>query len=191
METLVRAIEIFAALTGVAYVVLEILQKNAMWYVGILTGAACAFSFAVTQVWASMALNIYYVGMSVVGLWQWKKDADVSPELEIRYRRPSLKVLLASLALLVCGVALLSPLLARTGDPAPLPDAFVTVLSAIATWWLAKSYLQQWLLWIVADAVTSALCIYTGQYAMALMYLAYMASAVIGYIHWKTKGNGI
>ena len=32
--TLVEAIEIFALVTGVAYVVLEILQKNAMWVVG-------------------------------------------------------------------------------------------------------------------------------------------------------------
>ena len=46
MGTLISAIEIFAAVTGVAYVVLEILQKNAMWVVGILTGLACAFSLA-------------------------------------------------------------------------------------------------------------------------------------------------
>ena len=63
----IQAIEIFALVTGVIYLVLEILQKNAMWVVGILTSAACAFSFAYQQVWASMGLNLYYVAMSVVG----------------------------------------------------------------------------------------------------------------------------
>ena len=57
--TLIEIIEIFALVTGVAYVVLEILQKNAMWVVGILTGAACAYSFAVQRIWGMMGLNIY------------------------------------------------------------------------------------------------------------------------------------
>ena len=51
-------IEIFALVTGIAYVVLEILQKNAMWVVGILTGAACAYSVAVQHSWGLMGLNL-------------------------------------------------------------------------------------------------------------------------------------
>jgi nicotinamide mononucleotide transporter len=70
LDQVIQAIEIFALVTGIVYVVLEILQKNAMWVIGILTGAACAFEFAVTHVWASMGLNLYYVAMSVVGLIQ-------------------------------------------------------------------------------------------------------------------------
>ena len=72
--TVIEIIEIFALVTGVAYVVLEILQKNAMWVVGILTGAACAYSFAVQRSWGMMGLNLYYIVMSVIGLVQWRKD---------------------------------------------------------------------------------------------------------------------
>ena len=36
------ALEIFCAVTGVAYALLEIVQWRAMWIVGIVTGAACA-----------------------------------------------------------------------------------------------------------------------------------------------------
>ena len=39
------AFEIFCLVTGVAYLLLEIGQKNAMWFVGIVTGAACAVMF--------------------------------------------------------------------------------------------------------------------------------------------------
>ena len=69
--SVIEIIEIFALVTGVAYVVLEILQKNAMWLVGILTGAACAYSFAVQRSWGMMGLNLYYIVMSVIGLVQW------------------------------------------------------------------------------------------------------------------------
>ena len=65
---IVQAIEIFAFVTGIAYIVLEILQKNAMWVVGILTGAACAYSFAVQRSWGMMGLNLYYIVISVIGL---------------------------------------------------------------------------------------------------------------------------
>ena len=60
METIIQAIEVFALVTGVAYLVLEILQKNSMWVVGIFTSTACAFEFAVTHVWASMGLSIMW-----------------------------------------------------------------------------------------------------------------------------------
>ena len=71
---IVKVIEIFALVTGVPYIVLEVLQKNSMWYFGIATGLACAYSFAVQHLWSNMALNIYYVGMSVWFLYQWRKE---------------------------------------------------------------------------------------------------------------------
>ena len=37
--SVIEIIEIFALVTGVAYVVLEILQKNAMWVVARCSGA--------------------------------------------------------------------------------------------------------------------------------------------------------
>lgn len=74
------------------------------------------------------------------------------------------------------------------GDGMSVLDATATVLSVIATWWLALSYIQQWMLWIVADILTTALCIGNGQYWMAVLYAVYVASAVYGYEHWKKKG---
>ena len=189
MTDIIQAIEIFAAVTGVLYVVLEILQKNSMWVVGILTGAACAFSFGVQQVWASMGLNIYYMVISVVGLVQWKKASEAVEEGEIHLAPLSRKAALWSAVLFVLLTPVLMFILRKTGDAAPQWDALATILSVIATWWLAQSYLQQWLLWIVADILSTILCLVTGQYAMALMYLAYTASAVYGYFHWKKHGK--
>ena len=183
-----EAIEVFALVTGVVYLVLEILQKNAMWVVGILTGTACAISFAYQQVWASMALNIYYVAMSVVGLVQWRKAGGKVEQGAIHLSTLSGKTALLSAALFVAGSVVAIQVLRAAGDSVPQLDGIATVLSVIATWWLAQSYLQQWLLWIVADILTTALCLMTGQYWMALLYGAYVLSAVYGYFHWKKNG---
>ena len=185
---LVQAIEIFAMVTGVLYVVLEILQKNAMWVVGIATGAACAYSFSIQHSWGMVGLNLYYVVMSVVGLIRWTKDSAAVEEGQIHLRPLSRKTALWSVLLYLVGSLVLIWLFRRFGDEAPELDALATMLSVIATWWLAESHLQQWLLWIVADVLTTALCLVTGQYWLSVLYLAYVFAAVYGYYHWKKNG---
>lgn len=184
----IQAIEIFALVTGIAYVVLEIMQKNAMWVLGILTGSACAFSFGVQHVWASMGLNLYYVAMSVVGLVQWRKASAQVAEGEIHLQALPKKVGVWSVLVFFVGSLVVIQLLRAAGDAQPFLDGTATVLSVIGTWWLAQSYLQQWLLWIVADILTTTLCLTTGQYWLAILYIAYIASAVYGYFHWKKHG---
>ena len=90
---------------------------------------------------------------------------------------------------MVLGSVALIQLLKATGDASPILDGTATVLSIIGTWWLAQSYLQQWILWIVADALSTTLCLTTGQYWMALLYAVYIASAVYGWFHWKKHGK--
>lgn len=189
METLIQGIEIFALVTGVVYVVLEVLQKNAMWVLGILTGAACAFSFGVQHVWASMGLNLYYVVVSVLGFIRWRRDSEQVAEGAIHLNVLPKRVALVSGGIFVVGGLGLIQLLRVTGDAAPVLDGSATVLSIIGTWWLAQSYLQQWMLWIVADVLSAVLCLTTGQYWMALLYAVYIASAVYGYFHWKRHGK--
>ena len=204
------AFEVFCLVTGIAFLLLEIGQKNAMWIVGIVTGAACAVVFGIEKLYASMGLNIYYVGVSIYGLWQWRKDAAAlrsspgggDPETEsgnavkdtasgetIHLRRPTWPLSLWSLVALVAGTAGLWWILRLTGDSQSLLDALVTVLSAIATWWLSRSVPHQWLIWIVADTLTAWMCVRQGMGWMTALYAAYAASAVYGWYHWKKKGQ--
>jgi nicotinamide mononucleotide transporter len=184
----IQVIEIFAFVTGIAYVVLEILQKNAMWVLGILTGAACAYSFAVQRSWGMTGLNLYYVVISVIGLIQWRKDGAVVGEDVVHLRELPRKTALWSAVGFVLGSLALIWVFRALGDRASALDATATVLSIIATWWLTRSYIQQWMLWVVANTLTMALCIANGQYWMMALYFAYAVSAVYGYFHWKQHG---
>ena len=185
---IIQLIEIFAFVTGIAYIVLEILQKNAMWVVGILTGAACAYSFAVQKSWGMMGLNVYYIVISVIGLIQWRKDGAKVEGGEIHLRALPKKTAVWSAVGFVLGSLALIWVFRALGDGVSELDATATVLSVIATWWLTRSYIQQWMLWVVANALTTALCIANGQYWMMVLYIAYAASAVYGYFHWKKHG---
>lgn len=190
--------EIFTLVTGVIYIILEIRQKNLMWVVGILTSVAAMWVFFRQGLYASFGLNTYYLVTSVVGLWQWRKDMDkVSGDPDapedgcIRLKRLSFKTLVLSALAVVAGTVALAYLMELLENPMSYLDSAVAVLSAVATWWLVRCYIQQWWLWIAADTVSTILCASQGLWWMAVLYAAYSISAVIGYIHWKKHGRYI
>ncbi len=184
-------IQFAALLTGIPYIVLEILQKRAMWIIGFLTGAACAVAFAADMNWGQMGLNIYYVVMSAVGLYSWKKDAEKAGKGIIHLRPLSKKTAVWSAVGFVFGSVALAFVLRLLGDGVSTLDAAATVLSIIGTIWLARSIPQQWILWIVADVMTSALCFMQGNVWMGILYVGYILSAVYGYFHWIKKGKEV
>ena len=194
---IIKIIEIFALVTGIPYMILEVKQKNAMWYFGFASASACAFSFCLQHLWASMCLNIYYVGMSVWGLYKWRADSRLLAEersegkttATIHLRRPSIRTVLTAAVLFVAGTAALIGILRLLNDSESALDAVVTVGSAIAMWWLGKSHPQHWLIWIVADTLLTILCASTGLYWMSALYFFYTVAAVYGYFHWKKKGT--
>ncbi len=194
METLIHYIEIFAFVTGIAYILLEIGQKKFMWVIGIATGIACAFSFAVQHLYASAGLNFYYVLVSFWGLYQWRKDEkklDGNSSSDIHLNKLGTGTAVTSAIVFVLGSAALIALLRKIGGSETEMDAVTAVMSAIATWWLAKSYAQQWLIWIAADLFSTVLCFSAGMNWMGLLYIFYTGSAIYGYVHWKRKGETV
>lgn len=188
---LIKIIEIFAFVSGLIYIVLEIGQKNFMWILGIMTGVACAYSFGVQGLYASMGLNVYYVGVSFWGLVRWRRDSQKVQDGDIHLGRMTPGTMISSAVIFVCGTIALLGLLKVTGGSETWFDAVTAMLSAVATWWLVESYAEQWILWIVADLMSALLCAVSGLPWMAVLYLFYTASAVYGYVHWRRSGNYI
>ena len=190
--------EIFTLVTGVIYIILEIRQKNLMWVVGILTSVAAMWVFFRQGLYASFALNSYYLVTSFIGLWQWRKDIDrisqdgsEQKDGTVRLKRLSIKTVAVSAFAVVAGTLALAFLMELLENPMSYLDSAVAVLSAVATWWLVRCYIQQWWLWIAADTVSTVLCASQGLWWMAALYAAYAVSAIIGYIHWKKHGRYI
>ena len=190
--------EIFTLVTGVIYIILEIRQKNLMWVVGILTSLAAMWVFFRQGLYASFGLNTYYLVTSVIGLWQWRRDIDkmastqeVQDTETVRLKRLNIRTIAISAVVVAAGTFGLAYLMELLENPMSYLDSAVAVLSAVATWWLVRCYIQQWWLWIAADTVSTILCATQGLWWMTALYAAYTLSAVIGYIHWKKHGRYI
>ena len=74
----------------------------------------------------------------------------------------------------------------------PYVDSFTTWASVITTYLVARKYLQNWLYWIVIDAVSVPLYIDRGLNLTALLFVAYVVIAVVGYFKWRDhfRNNG-
>lgn len=188
-------LQIFTLLTGVVYMILEIRQKNLMWVVGILTSLAAMWVFFRQGLYASFALNTYYFITSFVGIWQWSQDKKLVASDIVVLNRLTFKVVIFSAVVAVLGTIALSvgmECLHGAGllkeNPMSLLDSAIAVLSAVATWWLVKSYREQWWLWILADSLSVLLCVLQGMWWMAALYVAYVVAAVYGLRYWKKCG---
>jgi nicotinamide mononucleotide transporter len=66
----------------------------------------------------------------------------------------------------------------------PLADAWIFTGSALATYGLARGYVEFWLVWIAVDAVGVPLLIKAGYYPSATLYAIYGAFVTWGFISW-------
>jgi len=178
--------EIFGAITGILFVILEVRQNRLLWPLGILTSAIYIYVFFHGKFYADMGLQVYYVLISIYGWYYWAKGGEkrVEKELAVVHIRRRQAVLL-SLAFLLCWAFLYFVLEHFTDSTVPLGDAFTTALAVVATWMLTRKILEQWFLWILANLVSTALYLYKGLYPTVFLYMVYTGMAVYGYLEWR------
>ena len=185
--TPLRLCVLLGTLTGLVVMVLQVLQHIALWYFNIISATLLAINFFATEVYAYAVFQIYYVVVSVYGLYEWKHGrTDENSDTPIRLMRA--KDLIASVAVCVGGALVLAHVLHAFGSEMAMVDALITVISAVATFLLTKKFLQYWYFWIVADSMYIALVISYGQsdlYPTVLLYSCYIISAIIGIFEWR------
>ncbi|MBR4883116.1 MAG: nicotinamide mononucleotide transporter, partial [Bacteroidales bacterium] len=188
IKLIIMVLELFGVVFGFIYLYLEIMHKKGMWIIGLLMAAVYAVVYFQQGVYASMGFQVYYILVSIYGFFQWQRDKTGTKD--ILYRKIPLKILAGSALIYIAATYTMVMVLGKTtDDPVPWIDASVTVMSAIATFWLSKSYKEQWLMWLIVNALTVAMAIKLGLYPTAVLYTVNAAASVYGYFHWGKKGK--
>ena len=183
-------IEIFGALSGIIYVFLEIRQNIWLWPVGIVTSAVYIVVFFASKFYADMSLQGYYLVISCIG-WHWwvkgtghRAQGAESGGLQVTRLKP-----LTGLVLVVVFIFSYSGIwfiLSRfTDSPVPGWDSFITSLSVIATWMLARKIYEHWYLWIAANAASVMIFVVRGLYPTVILYAVYLVMSFAGLKVWK------
>ncbi len=189
-------IEIFGAVTGIAYVILEIKRNILLWPLGIITSAVYIYVFGSNGFYANMGLQGYYLVISVYGWYAWrrlhKERSDAVPRKRegpgsgMDVMRIGLKTAIICLVITLVLWGLLWYVLDRwTDSPVPGWDGLIASMSVVATWMLTKKYLEQWYVWIVANAIATVVYLASGLYPTAVLFFVYFVMAIVGVRAWS------
>ena len=177
-------LEIVSVLFGLAYVILAARENSWCWPAAFIgTGTAVILFWDVSLLMES-ALNVYYLGMAIFGWWQWQYGSPTKDKLAIsRFSKQQHLLTLGIIALLTLISGYL--LSQNTGAALPYVDSFTTWSAVITTWMVARKILENWLYWVVIDAVSVWLYLQRDLYLYAALFVVYTIIAVFGYIIWR------
>jgi nicotinamide mononucleotide transporter len=178
---------------GLASAVLGMRRRTAAWPVGMVANVLLFTVFLGgvfatpqdTDLYGQAGRQVLFFTVSAYGWWRWHRNrvtgtgaAAVTPRWANRSER--LALLLATAA----GVLLAWWALTRLGSYGPLADAWIFVGSMLATYGMARGYLEFWLVWVAVDAVGVPLLLRAGYYPSALLYVVYGAFCAWGFLAW-------
>ena len=192
-------------LLGVFFGLLSVLfsKKRNIWVypTGIISTVLFVYLLWVGRLFGDMLINAYYTVMSVYGWVLWAKHSQDSVHVEISQMSASdtkTTLWLALLSwLLVMFVYYFKPYInndfSMEGITLGLAhfiwtdwvDATTTAIFLVGMWLMARRKIENWLFWIVGDAISIPLYTYKGFLFTALQYVIFTLIAVLAYIEWK------
>lgn len=182
-------LDIVTTVLGLVYIYLEYKASIALWIVGIIMPAMDIYLYWSHGLYADTGMAVYYTIAAIYGyvVWKYGKKRGQAEKTKMPITHFRRRLILPTLALfLLAWLAIYMILVRFTNSDVPVTDSFANALSFVGLWALARKYLEQWIVWIIVDAVLSALYVYKGIPFKAGLYALYVGIAVAGYFKWKT-----
>jgi nicotinamide mononucleotide transporter len=184
----VTNLEISANAVNAASIILAGRNSVHTWWLGVIGCALFGWLFYSTQLYADATLQVFFIGTSVWGWWNWLHGRD-GGERAITRSSPRLIGIFA-----VLGAALAAGygwLLHRFTDAyAPFIDSSVLAFSVLAQFLLMARKLETWWGWLLVNTLSVPLFASRGLWITAALYAGFWINAVISARHWgKLAGD--
>jgi nicotinamide mononucleotide transporter len=190
--------EILGNLFGLASAVGGLRRRVWAWPVGIVGNVLLFTVFLgavfhtpqTVDLYGQAARQVFFVAVSVYGWVRWSRTrrtalaagVDDAPAVEPRWATAGERVLLVGAG--IAGTLLFAWVFTRLGSWGPWADAWILTGSLLATYGMARGWIEFWLVWIAVDAVGVPLLLTAGYYPSAVLYLVYGAVVVQGFVTW-------
>lgn len=180
--------EYLAVLFGVAYIVLVTKESLWAWPCAFFNTLIYTILFFNGALLMESALNIYYLFMAFYGFYCWRYGSNEHRELAISswgIKAHVLLIVITTVLSLVIGYLLDTY---TRADYAYL-DSLTSCFAVVTTYLVAKKVLENWLYWVVIDAVSIYLFLQKGYYPTVILFAVYTGIAVFGYLSWREHYN--
>jgi nicotinamide mononucleotide transporter len=180
-------LELAATILGLMQGILIMFNRRSNWIFYILQMIFLIIFSCVNHLYGDVVNNSIYLVMGIIGfiLWNENSQNSIITVCSIRER--------IGYVVLICFCTfIVSLILYNTDDPLPILDAFTTVSSFIATYYMMKKKIDTWIIWFINDVFYAVEYFLLSNQAFYLFTLniiwAFMAVAT--YMNWKKIMKG-
>lgn len=183
--------ELIAAILGLIAIRLQIFQNIWYWLVSIIMVIMYIYIYHREKLYADMSLQVFYLGISIYGWYNWLFGSREKNSLPVS--RLGISGLVVAILVAIALFFMIAYILINFSDSdIPWWDSFTTSLSFVAAWMLAKKQIENWIIWIIVDAVSIGIYIYKELYPTTVLFAVLTILAFVGYREWnkELKNNG-
>ncbi|WP_066042836.1 nicotinamide riboside transporter PnuC [Herbiconiux solani] len=187
--------EVVGNLFGLASALGALRRRIWAWPVGIV-GNALLFTVFLGAVFGTpnpvdllgqAGRQVMFIIVSIYGWYRWAHPSARSTS-PVEPRWASTRARIGLVVALIAGTAILTPIFRALGSFEPVwSDAWIFMGSLLATYGMARGWVEFWLLWVAVDIVGVPLLFSAGYYASGIMYAVYGIFTLVGFFVWRRQ----
>ena len=180
-------LQIVGTVLGLLYLWLEYRANIWLWVVGAIMPMVHGVLYLTSGIYADAAMQLYYVLAGLYGFVVWRLGVTRKRKVIAIQHTPTRWIAPLVVVYAVLHVVMYFVLTEFTDSRVPFFDSMSTALSIVAMWMLSRKLVEQWLVWLVVDAISVGLYLYKGIPITAMLYTLYCALAIAGYVRWRKQ----
>ena len=184
------AFMLIMTLTSSLNLVLGAKGKVAGLYFAIINSAMYAYSCLAIPLYGEIMYNILYsIPVSASAIYLWKKNT--ASDGEVKFRTMSKNFIIGTLVVTIIAIFAYSQLLKWMGGNFAFMDSLTTVVSVIASMLYLLRYSEQWLMWVIVNALSIVMWVMVFMSGdetallIILMKVINLCNASYGYWNWR------
>ncbi len=193
--------EVIGNLFGLASAILGMKRFVWAWPVGLVGNVLLFTVFATGELsgavseplWGQAGRQVFFAAVSLYGWWRWTQSRNAGGAADGGAITPRWATWGERAQLLVLGVvgyAVAYAALLQIGSWGPPTEAWILAGSMLATYGMARGWVEFWLVWILVDIVGVTSLVRAEYYPTAGMYLVYAGFVVVGFFVWARASKG-
>lgn len=155
------------------------------WWLGIVGCAMFAALFYSVNLYADVALQLFFIITCAIGWLQWLRGASGAPLPISRARLRALWWMAGIGVLATAAYGLMLQI--YTNAYAPFIDSSVLMFSIVAQLLLMARRLETWPFWLLVNTISVPLYASRGLYLTAVLYAAYWLNALASWYFWRRQ----
>ena len=173
-----------AAISGIFCVVLCAKGRKSQYIWGLLNVIGYVIIAFINKYYGEVMLNaLYYLPSQFIGYYLWNKNSN-EENGDVKGNKLTIIQSIILVLFIIIGIFGYRLVLDYLGGNGTLLDSASTVTSVVANALMMMRYREQWLLWIIIDAITVVMWLLVGDFIMVTMWAVYLINAFYGYYNW-------